>query len=150
MEKSYTYKARASWELHRRGYVKAGEDVPYVLTFSAPPDFGGEPGLWTPEHLLLASVAGCFVATFRAIADMSKMEFRAIEVPVEGMVAKQEGGLRFTKIVVRPELSIFREEDRERASRLLEKAERSCLVTRSLSSEVVLQAKVLVEAPLPV
>jgi peroxiredoxin-like protein len=150
MERRYTYKASASWELHQRGYVKAGNDIPYVLNFSAPPDFGGEPGLWTPEHLLLASVAGCFVATFRAMAERSNLEFRAIEVPVEGVVEKQEGGLRFTRIVVRPEIAIFREEDRERTGRLLEKAERGCLIARSLSSEIVLQANVLVEAPLPV
>ena len=150
MEKRYTYKASASWELHRRGYVKAENDIPYVLNFSAPPNFGGEPGLWTPEHLLLASVAGCFVATFRAMAERSNLEFRGIEVSAEGVVEKQEGGLRFTKIVVRPEIAILREEDRERAARLLEKAERGCLIARSLSSEVMLQAKVLVEAPLPI
>jgi peroxiredoxin-like protein len=150
MERRYTYKASASWELHRRGYVKAENDIPYVLNFSAPPEFGGEPGLWTPEDLLLAAVAGCFVATFRAMAERSNLEFRGIEVPVEGTVEKQEGGLRFTKVVVRPEVAILREEDRERTSRLLEKAERGCLIARSLSSEITMQANLLVEAPLPV
>jgi peroxiredoxin-like protein len=146
MEKQYTYRARAHWTMHKRGIVEA-EAIPRTINFAAPPEFGGEPGLWTPEHLLLAAVSTCFVATFRAVAEASRLEFRGMEVPVEGTIEKQEGGFRFTRIVLRPALTIHREEDRERAGRLLEKAEKVCLVSRSLSSEISLEPKVMVEAP---
>ena len=149
MEKRYSYRASAHWTMHKRGIVEA-ESIPRTINFAAPPEFGGEPGLWTPEHLLLSAVCTCFVSTFRAVADASKLEFHGMEVPAQGLIEKQEGGFRFTKIVLRPVLTILREEDRERAGRLLEKAERACLVSRSLSCAIVLEAEIVVEAPVTV
>lgn len=131
--------------MHRRGIVSA-EDVPRTINFSSPPEFQGEPGLWTPEHLLVASVATCFLATFRAIAENSRLQVGRLEVEAEGLLEKEQGGYRFTHVVVRPRLTIADAADQERAQRLLEKAERACLISRSLSSHVTLQATVEVGA----
>jgi peroxiredoxin-like protein len=149
METTYSYTASASWALHRRGFVKGENGIPNTLDFSVPPEFGGEPGQWTPEHLLLAAVASCLVATFRGMSTKSKLEFPRIDVTVKGNIEKQDGCLCFTKIILHPEVLIGREEDRERTTRLLEKAERACLIARSLSAEIVLEANVTVEALLP-
>ena len=149
MEKSYSYSVSAHWTMHKRGIVEA-ESIPRTINFAAPPEFGGEPGLWTPEHLLLASVSTCFTATFRAIAELSKLEFGGLDLSAEGEVAKQEGGLRFTRILLKPALTIHDEKDRERAGRLLEKAERVCLVSRSLACTIVLEPKIIAEIPVAV
>ena len=146
MAKSYSYQAAAHWTQHQRGIVEA-ESIPRTINFAAPPEFGGEPGLWTPEHLLLASVSTCFVATLRAVAEASKLEIDRIEVPVEGTIEKLEGGFKFTRIVLRPSVTIAREEDRERTGRLLEKAERICLVSRSLNCAIVLEPRITVGHP---
>jgi len=147
MEGKYTYQTTAHWTRHKQGIVEADRSIPRTINFAAPPEFGGEPGLWTPEHLLLAAVSTCFVATFRAVAAASKLEFHSLEVPVEGVIEKQEGGYRFTKIWLRPMVTIHSEEDRERAGRLLEKAERICLISRSILATMVLEAKILVGEP---
>lgn len=143
MAKNYSYQVAAHWTQHKRGIVET-ESIPRTINFAAPPEFGGEPGLWTPEHLLLASVSTCFVATLRAVAEASKLEIDGIEVPIEGMIEKLEGGFKFTRIVLRPSVTIAREEDRERAGRLLEKAERICLVSRSLNCTILLEPKITV------
>ena len=145
----YTYEASAHWVLHERGKVKA-ENIAPALDFSVPPEFGGEGGYWTPEHLLLAAVASCYVATFRGMAEKSNLEFPSIAVAVQGVIEKLDGGLRFTRITLKPEVTVNREADHERASRLLEKAERNCLIARSLSAEFVLEPQILVEAPVAV
>lgn len=145
MEKSYTYSAAAHWTQHKRGIVEAA-GIPRTVNFAAPPEFGGEPGLWTPEHLLLAAVSTCFVATLRAVAEASKLEIGGLETPVEGVIEKLEGGYRFTRIVLRPSLVIHDERDRERAARVLQKAERACLITRSLDCRVSLEPAVEVQA----
>jgi peroxiredoxin-like protein len=150
MPTRFTYQTTAHWTLHKRGIVEAGQSIPRTINFAAPPEFGGEPGLWTPEHLLLSSVSTCFVATFRAVAEASKLEIHGLEVAAEGLVEKQEGGFRFTRITLRPLLTIVHEADRERAGRLLEKAERICLVARSILATMVVEAKILVEAPVAV
>jgi peroxiredoxin-like protein len=149
MEPNYTYTASASWASNHQALVKAENGIAQTLDFSVPPEFGGEPDYWTPEHLLLASVASCLVATFRGMSKKSKLEFPSINVNVRGIIEKQDGYLCFTRIILHPEVLIEREEDRERTNLLLEKAERACLIARSLSAEVVLEAKVTVEALLP-
>src|ERR1700758_5471194 len=111
MATHYSYRTTAHWTDHKRGIVEA-EGIPRTINFAAPPEFGGEPGLWTPEHLLLAAVSTCFVATFRAVAEASKVEIHGLEVPVEGTIEKQEGGFRFTTVTLRPMVSIPREQDR--------------------------------------
>lgn len=144
MPTTYSYRTTAHWTTHKRGIVE-GEGIPRTINFAAPPEFGGEPGLWTPEHLLLASVSTCYVATLRAVAEASKLEFASLELTVEGTIEKQEGGFRFTRILLRPVVTIEKEEERERMGRLLEKAERACLISRSLACATVLEPKILVQ-----
>jgi peroxiredoxin-like protein len=144
MPTSYSYRTAAHWAEHKRGIVEA-EGIPRTINFAAPPEFGGEPGLWTPEHLLLAAVSTCYVATLRAVAEASKLPFHSLELTVEGTIEKQEGGFRFTRVLLRPVVTIANEGERERMGRLLEKAERVCLITRSLACASVLEAKILVQ-----
>jgi peroxiredoxin-like protein len=146
MEKSYSYRAHAHWTTHKRGILDAGE-IPRTINFAAPPEFGGEPGLWTPEHLLLGAVATCYVATFRAVAEASKLLVDQMEVSVEGTIEKQEGGFRFTRIVLKPTVKIEKAEDHQRAERLIAKAERACLISRSLSCEMTVTANIEVPEP---
>jgi organic hydroperoxide reductase OsmC/OhrA len=147
METQYKYHARAQFHQHDRSFVALEQGVPRLIHFSAPPEFGGEPGVWTPEHFLLAAVASCFIETFRAVAKASKLDFQGIEVGVDGILEKDAGGLRFTRITLQPTVIIYADESYELAHRLLEKAERICLVVRSLSSELKLEPKILVEKP---
>lgn len=141
MDSGYRFHARAEWTSDRRGKVKGDLAAP-ELEFAAPPEFHGVAGLWSPEHFFVAAVVSCFITTFRAIAEFSKFNFDGLAVAGEGVLEKGEGGYRFTRVLLQPVLTIEREEDRERAQRLLEKAEKSCLVSRSIQSEVVLQPTV--------
>ena len=141
MEQKYAYLVNGASTTVRSGTLAA----PQVLTaiaFSAPPEFQGEPGQWTPEQLFVASVASCFISTFSGMADYSKLEFRSLNVEAEGVIEKQEGGWRFTRVVVRPRLKIAQAPDAERANRLLQKAEKACLVARSLACPVALEPAV--------
>ncbi len=147
MDKQYVYRLSASSTTLRSGVVVA-EEVEPSIAFSAPPEFQGEPGRWTPEHFFLASVAGCFVSTFSGMADFSKFEFLSLDLEVSGTIEKDEGGWRFTEVNLRPRLKIALLKDRERANRLLEKAEKTCLVARSLTSRIVLEPEISIEEEL--
>lgn len=105
MSNPHEYRVTAIWEGGRRGKVWSEGIVP-TIEFSTPPEFKGEPGYWTPEHFLVAAVATCYVATFYALADLSKIEFLGLELVVEGRLGKPEGKLRFTEILLKPTLTI--------------------------------------------
>ena len=111
---------------------------------SAPPlDYDGPGDAWSPEHLLLAAVETCFLFTLRAVAKASRVEFLALDLSSEGTVDRQDGVTRFTEIVLRPRLTIGPGTDRDRALGVLQKSERSCLVSASLATPVRLEPELV-------
>ena len=110
---------------------------------SAPPsEFGGPGDLWSPETLLVAAVADCFVLSFRAIARASKLEWNAISCDVDAVLDRVDGVTRFTEFAQRVVLEVPNGTDEGRATRLLEKAEHVCLITNSMTAESRLDAEV--------
>jgi peroxiredoxin-like protein len=137
MEAHHEYRIKAFGAGARKGVIHAEGILPSI-SFSAPPEFQGEPGRWTPEHFLVASVASCFVSTFSGIAEKSHFEFVSFEVDAEGLLGLENGSWRFVKITLRANVVILNEENRDKTIRLLEKAEKSCLIARSLQCKIVL------------
>lgn len=145
MEATHSYEVRAKCTRLRSGVV-ASDVVPRPICFSAPPEFQGESGVWTPEHFFVASIVSCYVSTFSGMSHSSRFDFVSLEVKAEGTMEKDSGGWKFTDVKLHPSLKIAREEDRERGNRLLEKAERSCLIARSISARIDLEPVISVAA----
>ena len=99
------------------------------IHFTAPREFGGLQGRWTPEELLLGAVGGCFTTTFRTIAVHSNFEYTDFEVETQGTSAKTADGYQFGEIVIRPKLTISSEEELNRAVDLLKKTKALCLIS---------------------
>jgi len=143
--RSYVYETEAAWTGERRARVQSSGTP--VLEVSSPPEFHGAAGVWTPETLFVASVNTCFVLTFLAIAQLSKLPIADLRVSAWGRLEKIEGaGYQITEIVIRPLLMIRSEADRERAERLLEKAERNCFISNSIKAVVRLEPEIIVSA----
>jgi peroxiredoxin-like protein len=110
------------------------------LSVASPPEFGGPAGEWSPEHLLVAAVGSCFLTTFLAISDASRLEVDDLSVPGEGTIERGEDRrYRFTRIILRPRIVLVHEADRDRAQRIALKAEGACLITRSLGTPVTVE-----------
>jgi organic hydroperoxide reductase OsmC/OhrA len=90
----------------------------------------------------VGAVADCFVLTFRAIAKASGLPWTRLRAAASGTLDRAEGGPRFTTIEIEAALAVPQGVDEARALRLLEKAERGCLITRSLACPVALHARV--------
>lgn len=144
MDNAHSYRVRATSTVTRSG-LAIGEGIRPSIAFSAPPEFQGHAGVWTPEHFLVAAVASCYVSTFTGMAAASKFEFLSLNVEAEGILGKDELGWRFSEVVLRPHLKIVQPEDSERAKRLLQKAEKGCLVGRSLACPIVLEPELKME-----
>jgi peroxiredoxin-like protein len=149
MEAHHKYRVHAFGAGGRSGVVHA-EGVLSSISFSAPPEFLGEPDCWTPEHFLVAAVASCFVSTFSGIAEKSRLEFATFNLDAEGLLGNEDAIWRFAEIKLWPVVTVLKEEDRDRAIRLLEKAEKSCLIARSLQFKVTLFPAVKIAEELPV
>jgi peroxiredoxin-like protein len=143
METKHIYEIRAKSTRVRSGVV-ASDEIPSPIVFSAPPEFEGEPHVWTPEHFFIASVVTCYVSTFSGMSDLSRFPFVSLEVEANGVIEKDTNGWKFTEIRLHPTLKVAHEEDRERGMRLLEKAERNCLIARSIAARISLAASIKV------
>lgn len=140
------YPVSILWERDQLGLASSEDGLPQ-LRVSAPPAFGGPGGIWSPEHLFVLAAASCWMTTFIAVAKASKLEYGAIECAAMGTLEKGEDK-RFwiSKIVLRPRVEIPSEDARERAGRVVEKAERACLISNSMRSEVVVESTIKVAA----
>ena len=120
------------------------DDVEAILA-APPPEFGGPGDRWSPETLLVASVSSCFILSFRAIARASRLQWTSLECHAEGKLERVDGGMRFTQFEVSATLHVPPDVNEEKAHRILEKAEKTCLVTNSMTAETRLIAEVRVE-----
>ncbi|MEM7455895.1 MAG: OsmC family protein [Planctomycetota bacterium] len=138
MSHQYTATASASPE----GNVSLTSEGLSEIHSHAPREFGGPGDQWSPEDLLVAAVADCFVLSFRAIAGMSKYEWTALRCEVSGTLDKVERAMQFTGFEVKAHLTIPEGADEGRAQRLLEKAEATCFITNSLKADPHLETTI--------
>ena len=146
MEATHKYRVVAWWSSGRAGLAKSAS-APNAIHFTAPPEFGGLEGRWTPEDLFLSSVASCYTTTFHALANYSQFEYADLEVEVDGTILKTDSGYCFSEIVIRPSLTISSEVEHTRALRLLQKAKTMCLVSRAISVEQKFEPRVQAVEP---
>jgi organic hydroperoxide reductase OsmC/OhrA len=124
------------------GEVALGSEGLEGIRSAAPVEFGGPGGRWSPETLLVAAVADCFVLSFRAVAEASKLAWTALDVSASGTLDRVERTMRFTRVDVRAALRVPGGVDAARAQRLLERAEQVCLISNSLACPRHLEASV--------
>lgn len=147
---THQYNVDLIWTEDRKGEISSPE-LNDIIEVATPPEFPkGMAGIWSPEHLFTAAVSSCFMTTFLAIAENSCLEYKSFFCPARGILSREEGKYVMSQIVLEPVLTILHEDDREKAEKILIKAERACLITNSINSEVFLKTRVIVEESMPV
>jgi organic hydroperoxide reductase OsmC/OhrA len=136
--------------VHRYG-VRADREGPQSLSLEAPgkpllhvatpPDFRNDvPGVWTPEELLIGSLAACFELTVAAIADYKGVPLHAVRVDATGHVERKDSRYRFLLI----ELDVDLETDaghESDAEHVAEVAKDRCIVGSALDVPVRLSVE---------
>ena len=145
MSESFYYETQVEWAGEKRGSLRSS-GLPAVEV-ATPPEFKGHENVWSPEHLFIAAVNSCFMTTFLAIAEMSRLDFTSFSADAVGRLEKIEGpGYMMTEVTVRPRLVIRHEQDADHARRILAKAEKHCLISNSVKSVVRMEPVVEAEA----
>lgn len=140
---SHDYHVELTGTGTKTGRLTAIDDGLPELDVASPPEFGGPGRIWSPEHLFVASVASCLMTTFMSMAERSGVDVLSYADESVGRLSRDEDGLfRIERITLRPRIVIAPESRLDRAERLIEKAERVCLIGRSIETETVLEPHV--------
>jgi organic hydroperoxide reductase OsmC/OhrA len=119
----------------------AAPSLPVVET-APPPEFDGPRGMWSPESLLCAAVADCFILTFRSVSRAAHFPWLDLECRVEGTLEKVDAQAQFTRYACFAKLTVPTGSDAAKARSLLERAEHSCLIANSLRGTRTLEVEV--------
>lgn len=139
MELIHHYEVNLNWQSDRKGVLNA-PGLPAAIEVATPPEFPkGMPGLWSPEHLLVAAVSSCFMTTFLAVAENSKLEFSIFSCPASGKLEKVEGKFMISEITLSPVLTINKSTDAALALKVLHKSETACLISNSIKSKIIFE-----------
>lgn len=137
MDNAHYYEVRLNWESDRKGLMSSPV-LNSNIEVATPPEFPkGIPGIWSPEHLLVAAVNSCLMTTFLAIAENSKFEFISFTSNANGKLEKVDGKYMISEIILSPVLTIKNNAEKEKARKLLEKSEAACLISNSVKSTIV-------------
>ena len=137
METHY-YNVNLNWTLGRKGEISSPE-LDNSIKVATPPEFPkGVEGIWSPEHLLTASLVSCYMTTFLSIAENSKLEFHSFDCAAKGKLEMVDGKYLMTEIILEPTLVVHRDANLGRAERILQKSESACLISNSIKSKIIL------------
>jgi organic hydroperoxide reductase OsmC/OhrA len=116
-----------------------------TLVTAPPAEFDGPGDRWSPETLLVAAVADCFLLSFRGVARANKFAWNSLSCEVHGTLERPEGKTRFTRMVVKAQLRAPAGTDETKALQLMQRAEHVCLISNSLVAERLIEATVVLE-----
>lgn len=145
-ENEHAYRVDLKWNEGRLGTLSVPGFSEQLKVATPPPFPGGMEGKWSPEHLLAAAVSSCFMTTFAAIAEYSKLAFEDLEVNAVCHLDKVDGKLLVSRVEMDAQLVIADAESTDKARRIMEKAESACLISRSVKAKVIFRPHVRVAA----
>jgi organic hydroperoxide reductase OsmC/OhrA len=141
--KTFTYKTSTSWTDGKSGTLTA-EGKP-VLKITSPPEFRGEPGMWTPEDMFVGAVEVCHMSTFLAFAARKQIPILSYRSHANGVLEFVDGDYRFTRIVIFPTIVVASSTSETDVHSTLREAQRHCLVTNSIASIVEVNPTLIME-----
>lgn len=146
MAQEHYYEVGLQWNGGRIGTLSSTV-LNDTIEVATPPEFPkGVEGVWSPEHLLVAAVNSCLMTTFLAIAEASRLEFFEFSSSAVGKLEKVDGKFMISEITLKPVVTILKEEDVDKASRVVYKSEENCLITESLKSHIILQPSIRLQS----
>lgn len=108
-----------------------------AIAGSADPSFRGDPDRWNPEELLLASLSACHKLWYLGLCANAGIIVTAYEDSAEGwMVEQADGAGQFTRVRLRPRVTLASGTNLDHARTLHHAAHEKCFIARSVNFPV--------------
>ena len=147
MTRMHSYDVSVTWTGNRgtgtsgyRAYDRDHEvraDGPAAIAASSDPSFRGDPGRWNPELELTAALSQCHMLWFLHLCAIAGVTVTSYADDAHGVMAEDEdGGGRFTEVVLRPRVTVRDASMIEAALRLHAEASARCFIAASVNFPV--------------
>ena len=144
-DKQFLFQVELNWLEKQKGLL-SNSQLGEKIRVATPPLFGGEGNDWSPEHLFLSAVSSCFMTTYLAFAKKIRFEISNFECSTIGQIELVEGRYQFTRINIFPKIFVADETLKLKAKLALEKTQKYCLVSNSVTAAIIYHSEVLVAA----
>ena len=146
MSKTAIYHTTVSWRGEHWGHIVMGNGP--EMSFSAPPDAQGHPGVLTPEDAFVAAVNSCVMMMFLWATERYKLDLLSYECRAEGTKRIELDRTEiFTGVVLRPRIRVCAGDERPevvraRVRKALQAAEKYSLVANSIKATIHVEPEV--------
>jgi organic hydroperoxide reductase OsmC/OhrA len=154
---THRYRTRCTWtgstgvgyDAYDRTHRVESPPATTELVLASDPAFLGDPHLLNPEQLLLAAASSCQLLSFLAVAARARIDVVAYDDEAEAVMPEDDPPVRFTSIVLRPEITVRAgpggaPPSEEKVQRLVRLAHGECYIANSLRTEVTVDATIVV------
>lgn len=130
----------ATYRAYARDHEVRVEGKPAILT-SSDPAFRGNPARYNPEELFVAAIAQCHSLWYLHLcADNGIIVVGYVDHAEGTMEEDASGSGVFTRVVLRPEITLAPGADATLADRLHHEAHARCFIARSINVPVEVEA----------
>lgn len=146
MATEHRYELDLTWTGNRgggtTGYREYARDVTLeaagkpVLEGSADPTFRGDASRWNPEELLVAALSQCHLLSYLHMAVTHGVVVTSYADHPVGTMAQEGVGGHFTRVLLRPQVTIADPAQVELATRIHADAGRACFIASSVNFPV--------------
>lgn len=154
MADTHDYTARIAWTGNRgegtkryRGYDRTWRietDGKPLVECSNDPLLGGDPAKPNPEDLLLSSLASCHMLWYLHLASNAGIVVQSyVDTPLGVGETGPHGEGRFVRAILRPQITVERGADLQKADALHHEVHRYCFIARSVNFPVSYEASYL-------
>ena len=132
---------KADWPGGRNnvGYIEAGK---LQTKISIPPEMDG-PGVGTnPDEMLLGAAATCYIITLAAMIERANLPLQEMSLESEGIVEVENNVFTYKRIIHKPTVVLqsgANKKEHKMLSRLVERAETNCMISRALKGNVEIE-----------
>lgn len=132
---------KADWPGGRNevGHIESGK---LKTKISIPKEMDGPDVGTNPDEMLLGAAATCYIISLAAMIERAELPLKEMDMQSEGIVDVTDGVFTYQKIIHRPRVVLHAEADEKDLSkldRLVERAEKSCMISKAIQGNVELE-----------
>lgn len=121
------------------GYIESDK---LKTKISIPKEMNGPDIGTNPDEMLLGAAATCYIISLAALIERAALPLKEMDMQSEGIVDVTDGVFTYQTIIHKPRVVLnadATDKDLKQLDRLVDKAEKSCMISKAIQGNVELQ-----------